>query len=132
MTTQLTTERPSLEEASTADLVRDALDEAKELLSTEIEIAKSEVEQEIAQAKKAAIGIGIALTAGVIVLSLLAVALVLALGATATVALAVAALAFVVGATAALAGYAVMPRKPLLHTRDSLKSDTLELKEHLG
>ena len=44
-------ERLSLEEASTADLVREALDEAKELVRIEIELAKSEVESELARAQ---------------------------------------------------------------------------------
>src|SRR5262249_34933046 len=54
-------ERLELEDASTADLVREAIDEAKELVRIEIELAKNEVEREIARAKRAAIGLAIAL-----------------------------------------------------------------------
>ncbi len=125
-------ERLALEEASTADLVREALDEAKELVRIEIEIAKSEVEKEIAQAKKAAVGFGVALAAGVLVLCLLAVALVLAIGGTAVAALIVAACLLVVGGLAAFAGYSMLPKKPLETTRHRLKSDVTQLKEHMA
>lgn len=125
-------ERLALEEASTADLVREALDEAKELVRIEIEIAKNEVEKEIQQAKKAAIGFGVALAAGVLVLCLLAVALVLALGGTALAALAVAGALLVIGGIAAFAGYSVLPKKPLETTRHRLKSDVTQLKEHIA
>ena len=125
-------ERLALEEASTADLVREALDEAKELVRIEIEIAKNEVEKEIAQAKKAAVGFGVALAAGVLVLCLLAVALVLALGGTPLAALGVAGGLLVIGGAAAFAGYSLLPKKPLEVTRHRLKSDVTQLKEHIA
>ena len=125
-------ERLALEEASTADLVREALDEAKELVRIEIEIAKNEVEKEIAQAKKAAVGFGVALAAGVLVLCLLAVALVLALGGTALAALGVAGGLLVIGGIAGFAGYSLLPKKPLETTRHRLKSDVTQLKEHIA
>jgi Flp pilus assembly protein TadB len=126
-------ERTSLlEEASTADLVREAIDEAKELVRIEIEIAKNEVEREIKQAKKAAVGLGVALAAGVLVLCLLAVALVLALGGTPGAALGVAGAALVIGAVAGYAGYVVLPKKPLTTTRRRLRTDVNQLKEHIA
>lgn len=125
-------ERLALEEASTADLVREALDEAKELVRIEIEIAKNEVEKEIAQAKKAAVGFGVALGAGVLVLCLLAVALVFAVGGTAVAALIVAACLLVLGGAAAFAGYSILPKKPLETTRHRLRSDVTQLKEHIA
>ena len=125
-------ERLALEEASTADLVREAIDEAKELVRIEIEIAKNEVEKEIAQAKKAAVGFGVALAAGVLVLCLLAVALVLALGGTPLAALGVAGGLLVIGGAAAFAGYSLLPKKPLEVTRHRLKSDVTQLKEHIA
>lgn len=125
-------EQLALEEASTADLVREALDEAKELVRIEIEIAKNEVEKEIAQAKKAAVGFGVALAAGVLVLCLLAVALVLALGGTPLAAIGVAGVLLVAGGAAAFTGYSLLPKKPLEQTRYRLKSDVAQLKEHVA
>jgi hypothetical protein len=125
-------ERLELEEASTADLVREALDEAKELVRIEIELAKSEVEKEIERAKRAAIGLVIALGATVIVLCLLAVALVLALGGTALAALCVAGALLVIGLAAAAAGYWLLPKRPLERISRRLKTDVAQLKEHVA
>ena len=125
-------ERLPLEEASTADLVREALDEAKELVRIEIELAKNEVQVEIGQAKKAAIGFGIAAGAGIVFLSLLGVALVLALGGTALVALAVAGVMALIAGVAGYLAYAAVPKTPLERTRHRLKSDVTELKEHIA
>jgi hypothetical protein len=130
--TQPPPERLALEEASTADLVSEALDEAKELIRIEVEIARTEVTREIAQTKKAAVAFGIAHAAGIIVICLLAVALVLALGGTAVIALAVAGLFLVIGGVAAFIGYALLPKKPLEHVRERLKSDVNQLKEHIA
>ncbi|MBX3206998.1 MAG: phage holin family protein [Labilithrix sp.] len=132
MTNPAAPERLALEEASTADLVREALDEAKELVRLEIEIARREVESEIVRAKRAAIGFAVALAATVVVLSLLALALVLSLGGTAVVALAVAGVLFVLGGVAAFVGYSTLPRRPLERTRHRLGRGVSQLKEHIA
>jgi uncharacterized membrane protein YqjE len=125
-------ERVGVHEPSTAELFREALDEAKELARLEIEIARSEVEMEIARAKRAAIGVGIALAAGVLVMCVLAMALVLALGGTALTALGVAGVMLLVGGAAAIVAYAVAPKRPLEHTKEELRRDVGQLKEHMA
>lgn len=124
-------ERLALEEASTGDLVREVLDEAKELVRLEVQIAKSEVEKEIASAKKAALGFGVAFVVAQLVLSTLIVALVLALGATAGVALAISGALFVLTAALAFLGYAALPKKPLGPIRQRIETDVRQLKEHI-
>ncbi|MDB4935881.1 MAG: hypothetical protein JWP87_2853 [Labilithrix sp.] len=121
-----------LEEASTADLVKEAMDEAKELVRLEVELAKEEVKEEIAHAKHAAISFGVALGAAVIVLCLLAVALVLALGGTPVAALLVAAGFLVVAGIAGWIGYGMIPKSPLEKTRHRLENDVNQLKEHIA
>ena len=121
-----------LEDASTADLVREAMDEAKELLRIEIALAKAEVKEELAQVQHAAISLGIAAGASVIVLCLLAVALVLALGGTALAALGVAGGFLVVGGIAGYIGYGMLPKNPLEKTRHRLENDVNQLKEHIA
>jgi uncharacterized membrane protein YqjE len=121
-----------LEEASTADLVREAMDEAKELVRLEVELAKEEVKEELKQVEHAAIGFGIAAAASVLVLCLLAVALVLALGGTALAALAVAGAFLVIGGLAAWLGYGMLPKSPLVKTRHRLQNDVNQLKEHIA
>jgi uncharacterized membrane protein YqjE len=125
-------ERLPLEQASTVDLVKEALDEAKELVRLEVEIAKSEVKQEVAQTKKAAIGFGIALAFALVVLSLLAVAIVLAVGGTALAALAVAGVFLVLGGIAGYLGYTMIPKKPMDKTLNRVKRDVNQLKEHIA
>jgi uncharacterized membrane protein YqjE len=121
-----------LEEASTADLVREAMDEAKELVRLEVALAKEEVKEELVQVQRAAISLGIAAGASVIVLCLLAVALVLALGGTALAALGVAGGFLVVAGVAGYLGYGMLPKNPLEKTRHRLENDVNQLKEHIA
>jgi len=121
-----------LEDASTADLVREAMDEARELVRLEIALGKEEVKEELAQVKHAAISLGIAAGASMIVLCLLAVALVLALGGTALAALGVAGGFVVVAGIAGYLGYGMLPKNPLEKTRFRLENDVNQLKEHIA
>jgi len=122
----------SLEDASTADLVREAMDEAKELVRLELELAKEEMKEELKHVEKAAISFGISIAASIIVLCLLSVALVLALGGTALVALAVAGGFLALGGGAAWLGYGMLPKSPLEKTRHRLQNDMNQLKEHIA
>ena len=121
-----------LEEASTADLVREALNGAKELVQLEVALAKEEVKEELVQVKHAAIAGGIAAGAAMVSLSVLAVALVLALGGTALVALAVAGVFLLIAAAAGYAAYAMLPSAALGKTRSRLQNDMNQLKEHIA
>lgn len=121
-----------LEDASTADLVREAMDEAKELVRLEMELAKQEVKDELRHVERAAISFGIAIGASIIVMALLAMALVLALGGTPLVALAVAAGFLAISGVAAWLGYGMLPKKPLEKTIRRLQTDMNQLKEHIA
>jgi uncharacterized membrane protein YqjE len=121
-----------LEEVSTADLVREAMDEGKELVRLEVALAKEELKEEVKHVERAAVFFGVATAASVLVLCLLAMALVLALGGTAVVALVVAAAFLVVGGLAAWIAYGMLPKKPLEKTRNRLQSDVNQLKEHIA
>lgn len=121
-----------LEEASTADLLREMMDEGKELVRLEVELAKEEVKEDLKQVQHAAIVFGIAGAASIIVLCLLSVALVIALGGTAAAALAVAGGFVVVSGVAAWIGYGMWPRAPLEKTRHRLQNDINQLKEHIA
>ncbi len=121
-----------LEEASTADLVREAMDEAKELVRLEVALAKEEVKEELKEVEHAAISFGVAAGASVIVLCLLAVAIVLAFGGTVLAALLVAAAFLVVAGIAGYLGYGLLPKKPMEKTRHRLENDVNQLKEHIA
>lgn len=119
----------ALTEATTGALVREVLEEAKELVRLEVALAKEEVEAELARAKKAAIVFGVGFAATFVALSLLGVALVLALGGTPVVALLVTVGYLVVAGIATAIGYTLMPKEPLAHTRRRLEADFVHLKD---
>ena len=121
-----------LEEASTAELVKEAMDEARELVRLEVALAKEEVKEELKQVQLAAISAGVAFACSLIVLCLLSVALVLALGGTAVVALLVALAFAVIGGVAAFLGYGMLPKRPMVKTRHRFENDVNQLKEHIA
>lgn len=119
------------DELSTTTLVKEAMDEAKELVRVEVQLAKDEVRAEVKKAEGAAIGFGVAAACSLSCLTMLAVALVLALGGTAVAALIVAGGFLVMCAVAAFVGYSLVPKKPLDDTRKRLETDVQQLKEHV-
>jgi uncharacterized membrane protein YqjE len=121
-----------LEEASTADLVREAVDEGRELVRLEIALAKEEVKVELKQLERAAISGGVAIAASLLMLSSLAVALVLALGGTVLAALFVALGFLILAGAAGLLGYGMLPKVPLEKTRHRFENDVNQLKEHIA
>lgn len=129
---ELMPEPPAMEDVPTADLVREALEQMRELVRVEVEMAKSEIERELSRAKLAAVALGLAAATLILVLCSLVVAAVLALGGTPRVALAAAAIFFVIAAVFALVGYATMPKKPLGHTRRRLEGGVQQWKERIA
>ncbi len=117
-------------EKSTADLVMEAADEAKELVRIEVALAKDEARKEVKEIEGAAAAFAASAAALVVCLALVAVAIVLAVGATVPAALIVAACFFVLAAIGAGVGYALVPKKPLEHTRERVGTDVHQLEEH--
>ena len=122
----------AFDEVPTADLVREALDEAKELVRLEVQLAKEDARIEVKHLKDSAILFGVAGGIGFMGLTMLAVALVLALGGTALVALAVAGGLLVVAGILGFVGYGMVPKAPLERTRNRLTNDVKQLKEHIA
>lgn len=121
-----------IEETSTTALLKEAVDEAKELVRIEVALARAEIKTELARAKRAAIAMAVALVCAIVVLCVLSVALVLALGGTPLVALAIAGVFLAFAACAAAVGYGMLPKKPLEQTRDRLGTDVNQLREHIA
>ena len=121
-----------LEAASTADLVREAMDGGRELVRLEVELARAEMKAEMKHVQRAAIVLGVALASLVLVLCLLSMALVLALGGTVIVAIVMALVFVVVGGIAGFVGYGMLPKSPLERTRHRLENDVNQLKEHIA
>lgn len=120
------------EDAPLAELLRDALGDARELVKLEVELATDEMKQHAAEAMRAAVAFGVAFAAALVALSLFAVALVLALGGTAAIAAAVGGGFVAVGGAAAAFGYSALPKRPMEATRSRVRSDMELIKETLA
>ena len=115
---------------STADLVKEAVEDAKQLVRIEAELAKEEVKKEAKQAEGAGIAFGAAAAFAIVCLALLGVAIVIAAGGTVVAALVAAGVCLVIAGIAASIGYALVPKNPLEHTIEHAETDLRQLKEH--
>lgn len=126
-------ERRRLEELSTAELVRHALQEAKLLARAEVVHARAELREEINAAKHAGVMLG---TGGVLALCGLAallVALGLALPLSATLGVLIAgAVALLIGGVLLLSGKKKLPKEPLPHTKERMRDDVTITKERFA
>lgn len=116
-------------EASTAELVREALDEAKQLVRIEVELAKDEVRVELQEAKRAAIMFGVAAVAALLAAAMLFVALALAIFPGPIPALVIGAVLIVGAAILGFVAFKKVPKKPLDQTRRRLETDAQVIKE---
>ena len=119
------------ETKSTADLVKEAFEEARDLVRLEVKLATDEMKTEARQTEAAAVGFGIAAAIGVIGLTLLAVAIPLAFAHAAIAALITGGVFLVVAGGTAAVAYFLFPRKPLEKTRKTAERGLGELKEAL-
>lgn len=116
----------------THELLKEAVEGARELAKIEVALALDEVREDVERLKKVAIWSGVTLVLANVLLAALMVALVLALGGTAVIALAVAGvLAVIVGVIAGLT-YKLFPGAPLKRTRARVKNDVNQLREHVA
>jgi uncharacterized membrane protein YqjE len=121
----------SLDAVPTTELMRQVLEETRELVRLEARLARDELSADVVQLKSAAI---LAAAAGVLALLALAglvMSLVLALGGEALVALLVAVGLLLVASVAAGVAYQRVPKPPLARTRERLKSDVTQLERHI-
>lgn len=130
-TSNSSTTRQALDETPTTELMRQVLDETRELVRLETRLARDELQGDLVQLKSAAIFGGSALLLGVLTLSTLVVAVILALGASAGVAFIIAAALLLGACVLAGVAYQRLPKPPLARTRERLTSDVTQLKEHI-
>lgn len=116
-------------EPSTADLMREVIDEAKELVTIEIALARDEARREIDAVKASAIALGAAAAAALLGLALVLVAVALAIDVGWLPPLVIGLLLLVGAAIAGLVGYRGVPRRPLPDTRRRIGTDVRLLKE---
>lgn len=122
--------RPS--SVTTLHLVREALDETKELIKLEVLLAKNEAKRELVQARASAIAFGVATAAALLGLAMLLVAVALAIDPRPRTALVLAVVLLIAAGAAGRLGYMRLPKKLLDMTRKRLESDVHQLKEHVA
>lgn len=123
---------PKQHSPSTPELVKQVLADARELIALEARLAVQEARTEMLQIKQAAIVMAVAVVLGLLSIGTLLLAVVLALGGTPLDALIVAAALLVCAGIGAAYAYAVVPKRPLQKTRERLRLDANELKEHIA
>jgi len=121
-----------LPEASSSELVKEALAEAKHLIHLEVELAKEELRREVAATKKAAITLGVGALVLVLALSLLLVALALAIFPGPVPALMIGLVLLAGAVVAGVTGVGLLPKKPLGQTLRRLEKDIEVVKEHVS
>ena len=125
-------ERRQLESLSTAELVRHAIEEAKLLARAEVLHAKKELQEEIKAARTAGILLGAGVVLALVGLSALFIAAGLALPLAAWLGvLLVGVVVLAVAGVMALMGVKRLPKRPLVHTQERLKTDLTRTREVL-
>lgn len=119
------------ETVSTPELVRRAVDEARELVQLEVALAVDEVRSDVERLKKVAILSSVSLVLANLLLATLVFAIVLSLGGTAAVAFGAAGVLALSLAVIAAITYKAYPGMPLKRTRERLKNDMNQLREHV-
>jgi uncharacterized membrane protein YqjE len=117
--------------ASTADLVKEALVEAKELVRLEVALAQNEMKQELVELKRAAVVFGAAASLALVGLTMLVVAVCTAI-APIGASLVVGIVLLTVGAVLAGIGARRLPKKPMHRTRRRLETDVKLMKERVA
>jgi uncharacterized membrane protein YqjE len=116
-------------DASTADLVREALDEARELMKLEVALAKNDVRSDLARARWAAIAILTGAFALNVACAMALFALAAASHAEVMVAAGAAVVLLALAGGAGFVAYRAMPTRFLGHTRERLGEDIRALGE---
>lgn len=125
-------ERTQLEAMSTAELVRHALDEARLLARAEVLHAKKELKEELKAARTAGILLGVGGVLGLLGLGALLVAVGLALPLAQWLGvLLVGVFLVLLAGGLAFAGSKRLPKKPMVHTQERLKTDIARTRETL-
>jgi hypothetical protein len=112
-----------MEEASATDLVKEVVEDARELVKIELALARRELQAELLQAHTAAIALAVGTIASSVGLSMIIVAIALATGAPAPVAAVVGVVLLVGAAIAIKVGQSALPKSLLRATARRLEDD---------
>jgi hypothetical protein len=116
-------------DASTVDLVREAIDEARELIKLEVALARNDIEAELTRARAAAIAFAVAAFASNLGLAMVLLAVAVASHAEVVFAGSAAFALFAIAAVAGSAGYRKTSMTFLRRTRERIGEDVRKLEE---
>ena len=116
-------------DASTGALVKEAIDEARELIKLEVALAKAEVESEMTRMRSAAIAFAVAAFASTVATSMALFAVAFASHAEIAVAVTAAVILGMVGALSLATALRKLPTSFLGRTRQRIVADIRELGE---
>ena len=111
-------------------LAAQTIEDARELVKVELELAKQDLREELKAATRSMIELAISFACAVLAVGSLVVSVALATGG-AWVAFGFGIAFLVAGGILGAAGYAAFPKHPLEPTRDRLVTDVERLKEHV-
>ncbi len=121
-----------LPDTSASELVREALDETKQLVQIEVALAKAELRTQVTTAKVSAVAFSVALMTGILALAMGLVSLALAFSTGPLPALIIALTLLAVSIAAGVLGFMEFPRMPIPMTQKRLESDLRLIKEHIA
>jgi hypothetical protein len=117
---------------SSTELVKEAMDEARELIRLEVALARDEVKREAAATKNAGIAFGIGGAVLLVGVALLFVALALAIFPGPIPSLVLGLVLVTAAALAGVVGKKLLPKRPLGETRRRIEQDVERLKERVA
>jgi hypothetical protein len=117
---------------SSAALLREAIDETRELVRLEVELARQELGGEILRAKTAGAAFGGAAVMGTVGIALLFASIAFAVGRSWLCALLMGAGLLVLAGIFGFLGYRASPRKPFPATRERVETSLRSLKERIA
>jgi protein-S-isoprenylcysteine O-methyltransferase Ste14 len=119
-------------EEPTGELLREALDETRELVRLEVALAREEVRGELARAKKGGISLGAAVVLSLCALAMFLVAVASAFTPMWLAAVVIGGILLLVGALLGYLGYRAIPQRPMWETKERLESDVKQLRERIA
>jgi hypothetical protein len=119
-------------QSSSAELVREAMEEARELIRLEVALARDEVKREAAATKNAGIAFGIGGALLLVGVTLLFVALALAIFPGPVPSLVLGLVLSTAAVLAGALGMKLVPRKPLGETRRRIEQDVERVRERVA
>jgi hypothetical protein len=119
------------ERVTNAELVREALEQTRELIQVEVALAKDEVKKELSLVKIIAAASGVAVLFGFAAFVVLLVTLGLVISLSALPMFIIGLILLAIAIVAAIVAYEEIPKKPMRRTQQRVRTDARLIKEHV-